>query len=90
MNIKNEHVHELAREAARRTGLSQTSVLEQALQEFLGRLPDVQAEEDRERQRRRARIDEILAEMHALITDEDRAAVKRTMDELYDDMGLPR
>jgi antitoxin VapB len=89
MNIKNEHVHELAREAARRTGLSQTSVLEQALQEFLGRLPDVQAEQDRERQRRRARADEILAEMHALITDEDRAALNAVVDEMYDENGLP-
>ena len=31
LNIKNERVHELAREAARRTGMNQTSVIEAAL-----------------------------------------------------------
>lgn len=38
LNIKNEHVHELAREAARRTGKSQTSVIEEALTRFLAEL----------------------------------------------------
>ena len=31
LNIKNEHVHQLARDAAARTGLSQTGVIEEAL-----------------------------------------------------------
>jgi antitoxin VapB len=38
LNIKNEHVHELAREAARRTGKSQTSVIEEALEKLLADL----------------------------------------------------
>jgi antitoxin VapB len=38
LNIKNERVHELAREAARRTGKSQTSVIEEALTKFLADL----------------------------------------------------
>jgi antitoxin VapB len=38
LNIKNEHVHALAREAARRTGKSQTSVIEEALTKFLADL----------------------------------------------------
>ena len=35
LNIKNERVHDLAREAAQRTGQSQTRVIEVALLEYL-------------------------------------------------------
>ncbi|WP_353507488.1 type II toxin-antitoxin system VapB family antitoxin [Intrasporangium sp.] len=90
LNIKNEHVHTLAREAARRTGLTQTSVLERALEEFLARLPDAEDADELRIRERRAKVDEVLREMHALIGDEDRAAVKRFMEEMYDDHGLPR
>ena len=90
LNIKNEHVHALAREAARRTGLTQTSVLERALEEFLARLPDAEDADELRIRERRAKVDEVLREMHALISDEDRAAVKRFMEEMYDDHGLPR
>ena len=38
LNIKNERVHELAREAARRTGKSQTRVIEEALEKLLADL----------------------------------------------------
>ena len=89
LNIKNEHVHALAREAARRTGLTQTSVLERALEEFLARLPDAEDADELRIRERRAKVDEVLREMHALITDEDRAAVRRFMEEMYDDHGLP-
>ena len=89
LNIKNEHVHTLARDAARRTGLTQTSVLERALEEFLARLdaPDEVAE--RRDAERRARTARILAEVDELLTDEDRAAMGRTMEEMYDERGLP-
>jgi antitoxin VapB len=40
LNIKNERVHALAREAARRTGKNQTSVIEEALENLLANLPD--------------------------------------------------
>ena len=89
LNIKNEHVHALAREAARRTGLTQTSVLERALEEFLARLPDAEDENERRIRERRAKVDEVLREMHALISDEDRDAMKRFMEEMYDENGLP-
>ncbi|MGH3425128.1 MAG: type II toxin-antitoxin system VapB family antitoxin, partial [Nocardioidaceae bacterium] len=35
LNIKNERVHDLAREAAQRTGRTQTSVIEEALAQLL-------------------------------------------------------
>lgn len=82
LNIKNERVHALAREAAHLTGKTQTSVIEQALEELLARHGDESAEADRH-----ARVRRRLAEMHRLIGDEP------LMDhnDLYDDeTGLPR
>jgi len=40
LNIKNERVHDLARRAARVTGLSQTSVIEEALVDLLQKYDD--------------------------------------------------
>jgi antitoxin VapB len=84
LNIKNERVHQLARDAAQRTGLSQTSVIEAALLEYLRRLDDEQGA-------KRRRVDEILAIFDARLTDEDRAEMKAFMNDMYDDeTGLPR
>jgi antitoxin VapB len=84
LNIKNERVHQLARDAAQRTGLSQTSVIEEALLQYLRRLDD-------EQQAQRHRVDEILATFDARLTDEDRAEMRAFMNDLYDDeTGLPR
>ncbi len=83
LNIKKPRVHELAREAASRTGMSQTSVIEAALEQYLESLesPDEEAA-------RWQRVGDIVDRMHALSTDEDRTAL--TTDDLYDENGLPR
>ena len=83
LNIKNEHVHQLAREAASRTGLSQTSVIEQALLQYLRGLDD-------EQQVKRRRVDEILADVDARLTDRDRDEMRAFAEDMYDEMGLPR
>ena len=82
LNIKNDHVHDLARQAARLTGLSQTGVIESALERYLADLtpPDAAT--------RLARVHEILADVDRRLTDTDRAAL--STDDLYDDAGLPR
>lgn len=82
LNIKNEHVHDLAREAARRTGLSQTSVVEQALTKLLEDL-----DTDRVRHERIARMTAVADDFASRLTEEDRAAM--TTDWLYDENGLP-
>ncbi len=84
LNIKNERVCRLAKQAAELTGQSQVSVLEQALEAYLAEHDDAAAAS-----RRRARVDRLLAEIDARMTDEDRAAIQRNMDELYDENGLP-
>jgi antitoxin VapB len=83
LNIKNEHVHELAREAARRTGKSQTSVIEEALERFLA---------DLEHERRKVGLKEdimaIVEDFQARLTPEDRE--RMNTEWLYDDeTGLP-
>jgi len=83
LNIKNEHVHDLAREAARLTGKSQTSVIEEALEKLLA---------DLEHERRKVGLKEdimaIAADFQARLTPQDRERL--TTDWLYDDeTGLP-
>jgi antitoxin VapB len=84
LNIKNERVHALAREAARLTGQSQTSVIERALEELLAR-----ESRESEREERRQQIEELLAEIDARTTDEDRARARQIMEDMYDENGLP-
>lgn len=85
LNIKNEHVHELAREAARLTGKSQTAVIGDALEELIARVGA-----NDERATRRRRLEAVFADIDRNPpTDEDRAAMQKVMDEMYDENGLP-
>lgn len=76
LNIKNEHVHELAREVAQRTGRNQTSAIELALQKLLDEL-DRETSDD-------ARLQHIRA------MQERAASLDLDTDDLYDEIGLPR
>ena len=83
LNIKNQRVHELARQAASRTGKSQTSVIEEALRRYLDELDDSESEE-----RRRQRVDQVLGEMQRLIREQGGLGMQP--DDLYDPItGLP-
>jgi antitoxin VapB len=75
LNIKNERVHAMAREAAERLGTTQTGAIEEALRRLLAQGTET----------RRARIDVILADMRARIGE-----APLDTDELYDEGGLPR
>ena len=83
LNIRKPRVHELAREAAARTGQSRTSVIEVALERYLeslGGSDDEGARHDR--------LEQTLRRLDALLTDEDRRDL--STDDLYDERGLPR
>lgn len=82
LNIKNERVHRLAREAARRTGATQTSVIETALVRYLASLDSTVADRD-------DRLDSLLRSIDARLTDDDREAIRHDLSALYDDRGLP-
>ncbi len=87
LNIKNERVHALARQAAQATGRTQTGAIELALEELLRRHGL-----DPEEARIEAKLDlalKIVAEYNA---DRGRANSEiRRVEDLYDNAtGLPR
>ncbi|WP_304106615.1 type II toxin-antitoxin system VapB family antitoxin [Mycolicibacterium bacteremicum] len=84
LNIKNARTVELVRELARRTGLSQTSAVEEAVR---AKLAEVQAGEGREA--RRTRIDVLLAELDQSVTAKQKKQIRNDEKKLYDDRGVP-
>jgi antitoxin VapB len=79
LNIKNERVHALAREVAARTGQSQTSVIEEALQRYLA---------DLDREKRYDEADALVADMQRRWRESD--APPFEAEDLYDpETGLP-
>jgi len=83
LNIKNERVHALAREAAELTGTTQTGAIEQALERLIAEHRAGQAS-------RRDRALEWYAQHQATITDAHRQDVRDAQDEMYDEHGVPR
>lgn len=86
LNIKNERVHALAREAAARTGRSQTSVIESALEAYLMSLPGASPSVDQ----RLAEVRRLVGEFNAGLTEADRNAMRADLADLYDDAGMFR
>lgn len=83
LNIKNERVHDLVREAARRTGKSQTSVVEEALRRYLEELTRDSHDEGGRR------LAEIFADLDALRAERP-DLFEFDADALYDpETGLP-
>lgn len=85
LNIKNERVHTLARQAADRTGLSQTSVIEQALERLLADLGEDRDGCDARGQAVRRLVDEFRAGL----TAQQRQNIQEDLRTLYDQDGLP-
>ncbi len=87
LNIKNERVHSLAREAARLTGRSQTSVIEEALERLLADLGADPATTDLEQRMDVMRQIAIAWSALPVIEGDDRI---REIEDLYDEAtGLP-
>lgn len=84
LNIKNEQTVELVRELARRTGLSLTSAVEEAVRAKLAEL-----EAGHSRDVRRATVDRLLGELDRSMTARQRRQVRAAAHGLYDDQGLP-
>lgn len=87
LNIKNQRVHDLAREAARVTGGSQTSAIEQALVALLRDYGH-----DADQSAREARVKRMLA-MGERYRNEERLPARGVVkvEDLYDERtGLPR
>ena len=85
LNIKNERVCRLAKQAAELTGRSQVSVLEEALEAYLA-----EAERDQVRARRMQAAEEFIKDITGTVSEQERAERRRAMQDLYDENGLPR
>lgn len=82
LNIKNQRVHDLAKEAARRTGRTQTGAIELALEELLARTEREQSQEAREQ-----RAAELIAAIQMAVATGDSDV---RIEDLYDDeTGMP-
>ena len=87
LNIKNERVHAMVRQAAERTGMSQTSVVEEALRMMLKELDEREGKSpESESEDRFNELMAIAAEIHERLTPERRARL--TTDDLYDENGM--
>jgi antitoxin VapB len=87
LNIKNPHVHELAREAARVTGKTQTGAIEEALERLLAAY-DVDPGEAR----LKSKMDVVSKVVAEYAGDPGvRSPVPARVEDLYDEAsGLPR
>lgn len=79
LTIKNQRVCDLARQAARESGQSQVSVIETALERYLAEHVATTG----------GRVDAVLASIDATLCPGDAEAMRRELEGLYDDRGLP-
>lgn len=84
LNIKNEQTVALVRELARRTGLSQTRAVEEAVRAKLAELSGGEG-----RDARRVKVNELLSELDRSMTARQRKQIRAEETELYDESGLP-
>lgn len=88
LNIKNEDTTALVRELARRTGLTQTGAVDEAVRSKLAEL-DRDRGSGHGRAARRANVERLLDELRGSVTAAERAEIKAAERQLYDDTGLP-
>ncbi|WP_431237445.1 type II toxin-antitoxin system VapB family antitoxin [Mycolicibacterium aichiense] len=84
LNIKNPQTVALVRELARRTGLSQTSAVEEAVRAKLAQVTVGEGGGAR-----RQKVDALLAELDRSITAQQRKLIRKDEADLYDQNGLP-
>ncbi|MCW4457245.1 type II toxin-antitoxin system VapB family antitoxin [Microbacterium sp. MPKO10] len=90
LNIKNERTHEVVRRLAQLEGMSQTSVVEDAVRRRLDQLAEQSTRDtDAEAERRYEQLTRIAEEFSAGLTDGQREDLRHSDEWLYDDAGLP-
>lgn len=84
LNIKNEQTVALVRELARRTGLTQTGAVEDAVR---ARLAEVGAGGSRDAAR--TQVSRLLLELDESLTAQQKRRIRTEEKALYDEDGLP-
>lgn len=92
LNIKNERVCALARDVAERTGQTQTSAIETALEAYLRVLLEQDRAQLARRERETAEQRRLIRALVASIPPAPQGApsTAAVLEELYDEDGLPR
>jgi len=84
LNIKNERVCRLAREAAERTGQTQAGAIESALEHYLAGLLAAASPANTDQ------VATTFARLDAVMAAADREAIRTGLEDLYDEAtGLP-
>jgi antitoxin VapB len=88
LNIKNERITALVRQLARRTGMTQTGAIEEAVRSKLAELEEADrgAPDSGVKQ---AGARQLLDELRRSLTAAERSELRAAEGELYDDAGLP-
>ena len=86
ITLRNKAIEDRIREIGKRTGEGPSAVIARAIVEVEERL---KAEDEALREKRIAAMERLRA-MLPKLTDEDRRAIDRAMDDLYDENGLPK
>lgn len=91
LNIKNERTTALVRELAKKTGLTQTAAIAEAVRAKLAELDRDRADggAGRSRDARRADAQRLLGELRNSLTEAEREQLRVAEKHLYDDAGLP-
>ena len=86
ITLRNKAIEDRIREIGKRTGEGPSAVIARAIGEVEERF---KAEDEALREKRIAAMERLRA-MLPKLTDEDRRAIDRAMDDLYDENGLPK
>jgi hypothetical protein len=87
ITLRNKVVENRIRAIGKRTGEGPSAVIARAIGHEEERL---RAEDEALKAKRLAAMERLKAMAREMLTDEDREAIRREMDDLYDENGLPK
>jgi|tagenome__1003787_1003787.scaffolds.fasta_scaffold18659081_1 biopolymer transport protein ExbB/TolQ len=87
ITLRNKAVEERIRNIGKRTGEGPSAVIARLSVQEEERL---QAEDESRKEKRMAAMKRLRQQAREMFTDEDREAIRREMEDLYDEDGLPK
>ncbi|MBV8851714.1 MAG: type II toxin-antitoxin system VapB family antitoxin [Methylobacteriaceae bacterium] len=87
ITLRNKAVEDRIRAVGKRTGEGPSAVIARAIGYVEERL---NAEDEARKAKRVAAMERLRQQADEMFTDEDRAAIRREMEDLYDEDGLPK
>jgi antitoxin VapB len=87
ITLRNKNIEDRIRAIGKRTGKGPSAVIARAISNEEDRL---NAEDEALKAKRVAAMKRLRQQAREMFTDEDRAAIRREMEDLYDEDGLPK